>query len=187
VGFEPTVPASERAKTMHYLDRSSAVTGHLEHNTAVIFRVTFEPCYTLNTETVFLSETLLSTYQTHDSEDHGLYLMVFIHPFRAFISRPSFVGCSCCGVHLSIKLLMELFYWTSITWCSYIGHSFHCVYLFIIHNMMLLYRTFIWWCSFIEHASRRLHISNIHLTKALQHRSPCMARNLVLPYFEPSS
>jgi hypothetical protein len=27
VGFEPTVPASERAKTVHALDRSSTVTG----------------------------------------------------------------------------------------------------------------------------------------------------------------
>jgi FAD synthase len=27
VGFEPTIPASERAKTVHALDRSPAVTG----------------------------------------------------------------------------------------------------------------------------------------------------------------
>jgi hypothetical protein len=27
VGFEPTVPASERAKTVHALDRSATVTG----------------------------------------------------------------------------------------------------------------------------------------------------------------
>jgi hypothetical protein len=27
VGFEPTIPASERAKTVHNLDRSSIVTG----------------------------------------------------------------------------------------------------------------------------------------------------------------
>jgi hypothetical protein len=29
VGFEPTIPASERAKTVHDLDRSAAVTGIL--------------------------------------------------------------------------------------------------------------------------------------------------------------
>jgi hypothetical protein len=27
VGFEPTIPASERAKTVHALDRSTTVTG----------------------------------------------------------------------------------------------------------------------------------------------------------------
>jgi hypothetical protein len=27
VGFEPTIPASERAKTVHALDRSATVTG----------------------------------------------------------------------------------------------------------------------------------------------------------------
>jgi hypothetical protein len=27
VGFEPTIPASERAKTLHALDRSATVTG----------------------------------------------------------------------------------------------------------------------------------------------------------------
>jgi hypothetical protein len=27
VGFEPTIPASERAKTVHVLDRSATVTG----------------------------------------------------------------------------------------------------------------------------------------------------------------
>jgi hypothetical protein len=29
VGFEPTIPASERAKTVHGLDRSATVTGML--------------------------------------------------------------------------------------------------------------------------------------------------------------
>jgi hypothetical protein len=29
VGFEPTIPASERAKTVHALDRSATVTGPL--------------------------------------------------------------------------------------------------------------------------------------------------------------
>jgi hypothetical protein len=29
VGFEPTIPASERAKTVHALDRSATVTGSL--------------------------------------------------------------------------------------------------------------------------------------------------------------
>jgi hypothetical protein len=29
VGFEPTIPASERAKTVHALDRSSTVTGNI--------------------------------------------------------------------------------------------------------------------------------------------------------------
>jgi hypothetical protein len=28
VGFEPMIPASERAKTVHALDRSPTVTGH---------------------------------------------------------------------------------------------------------------------------------------------------------------
>jgi hypothetical protein len=28
VRFEPTIPASERAKTVHALDRSATVTGH---------------------------------------------------------------------------------------------------------------------------------------------------------------
>jgi hypothetical protein len=29
VGFEPTIPASERAKTVHALERSATVTGQL--------------------------------------------------------------------------------------------------------------------------------------------------------------
>jgi hypothetical protein len=29
MGFEPTIPASERAKTVHGLDRSATVTGRL--------------------------------------------------------------------------------------------------------------------------------------------------------------
>jgi hypothetical protein len=29
VGFEPTIPASERAKTVHVLDRSATVTGYV--------------------------------------------------------------------------------------------------------------------------------------------------------------
>jgi hypothetical protein len=33
VGFEPTVPASERAKTVHPLDRSATVTGLVVNNT----------------------------------------------------------------------------------------------------------------------------------------------------------
>jgi hypothetical protein len=31
VGFELTIPASERAKTVHALDRSATVTGPLEY------------------------------------------------------------------------------------------------------------------------------------------------------------
>jgi hypothetical protein len=31
VGFEPTIPASERAKTVHVLDRSATVTGNLRN------------------------------------------------------------------------------------------------------------------------------------------------------------
>jgi hypothetical protein len=31
MGFEPTVPASARAKTVHPLDRSATVTGKLPH------------------------------------------------------------------------------------------------------------------------------------------------------------
>jgi hypothetical protein len=31
VGFEPTIPASERAKTVHALDRSVTVTGLLDN------------------------------------------------------------------------------------------------------------------------------------------------------------
>jgi hypothetical protein len=30
VGFEPTIPASEQAKTVHVLDRSATVTGRVE-------------------------------------------------------------------------------------------------------------------------------------------------------------
>jgi hypothetical protein len=30
VGFEPTIPASERAKTVYVLDRSATVTGNME-------------------------------------------------------------------------------------------------------------------------------------------------------------
>jgi hypothetical protein len=33
VGFEPTIPASERAKTVHTLDRAATVTGFIEHLT----------------------------------------------------------------------------------------------------------------------------------------------------------
>jgi hypothetical protein len=33
VGFEPTIPASERAKTVHALDRSTTVTGTIMYTT----------------------------------------------------------------------------------------------------------------------------------------------------------
>jgi hypothetical protein len=33
VGFEPIVPASKRAKTVHALDRSATVTGSDKYNT----------------------------------------------------------------------------------------------------------------------------------------------------------
>jgi hypothetical protein len=36
VGFEPTIPASERAKTVHALDSSATVTGTTEIYTAAI-------------------------------------------------------------------------------------------------------------------------------------------------------
>jgi hypothetical protein len=31
VGFEPTIPASQRVKAVHALDRSATVTGYLEY------------------------------------------------------------------------------------------------------------------------------------------------------------
>jgi hypothetical protein len=39
VGFEPTIPASERAKTVHALDRSATVTGTVQ-DTAPEIRAT---------------------------------------------------------------------------------------------------------------------------------------------------
>jgi hypothetical protein len=36
VEFEPTVPASERAKTVHALDRSATVTGGSYFNTQIL-------------------------------------------------------------------------------------------------------------------------------------------------------
>jgi hypothetical protein len=32
VGFEPTIPAFERVKTVHVFDRSATVIGHYEYN-----------------------------------------------------------------------------------------------------------------------------------------------------------
>jgi hypothetical protein len=32
MGFEPTIPGSERAKTVHALDRSDTMTGHMNNN-----------------------------------------------------------------------------------------------------------------------------------------------------------
>jgi hypothetical protein len=40
VGFEPTVPASERAKTVHSLDRSATVTGqYLTYGPEITYEV----------------------------------------------------------------------------------------------------------------------------------------------------
>jgi hypothetical protein len=39
VGFEPTVPASERAKTVHALDRSANVIGGLQINSTFIILI----------------------------------------------------------------------------------------------------------------------------------------------------
>jgi hypothetical protein len=40
VGFEPTIPASERAKTMHALDRSGTVTGPVKNTSLkVVFHI----------------------------------------------------------------------------------------------------------------------------------------------------
>jgi hypothetical protein len=44
MGFEPTIPASERAKTVHALDRSATVTGHIyatTHYLCWLFRLKF--------------------------------------------------------------------------------------------------------------------------------------------------
>jgi hypothetical protein len=36
VGFEPTIPASERAKTVHALDRSATVTGKFHFYAGIV-------------------------------------------------------------------------------------------------------------------------------------------------------
>jgi hypothetical protein len=36
VGFEPTIPATERAQTVHTLDRSATVTGDMTYITVII-------------------------------------------------------------------------------------------------------------------------------------------------------
>jgi hypothetical protein len=41
VGFEPTVPASERAKTVRALDRSATVTGRLTDIVCIYFSSVF--------------------------------------------------------------------------------------------------------------------------------------------------
>jgi hypothetical protein len=43
VGFEPTVPASERAKTVHALDRSATVTGFLPLQVNILTPPGYEP------------------------------------------------------------------------------------------------------------------------------------------------
>jgi hypothetical protein len=43
VGFEPTIPGSERAKTVHALDRSTTVTGVFPiSDRKVAFEINFE-------------------------------------------------------------------------------------------------------------------------------------------------
>jgi hypothetical protein len=41
VGFEPTIPASEQAKTVHVLDRSATVTGRFQ-TTKLNFLINFQ-------------------------------------------------------------------------------------------------------------------------------------------------
>jgi hypothetical protein len=43
VGFEPTIPASEQAKTVHVLDRSATVTG-----TSTLLPTVNKACHEIN-------------------------------------------------------------------------------------------------------------------------------------------
>jgi hypothetical protein len=40
MGFEPTIPASERAKTVHASDRAATVTGCADSNTRFYYQLT---------------------------------------------------------------------------------------------------------------------------------------------------
>jgi hypothetical protein len=75
VGFEPTIPASERAKTVHALDRSATVTGAVcnyknkiqqeqEKGQSIIFRQDLEFLIWLNTrfDSYVTALTLLQSY-----------------------------------------------------------------------------------------------------------------------------
>jgi hypothetical protein len=69
VGFEPTIPASERAKTVHALDRSATVTGHLVLESFVIWRNKLAAVITLLTCVREVSGSNLDRHT--DSPDWG--------------------------------------------------------------------------------------------------------------------
>jgi hypothetical protein len=54
VGFEPTIPASERAKTVHALDRAVTMTGYCMFNyMSIIFRdATFDKYITITNKLI---------------------------------------------------------------------------------------------------------------------------------------
>jgi hypothetical protein len=70
VGFEPTIPASERAKTVHVLDRSATVTGLLY--------------------ITFLLMCLFIAYPSISSPFAGLFIRPYIYPYiRQYFYPPS--------------------------------------------------------------------------------------------------
>jgi hypothetical protein len=72
VGFEPTIPASERAKTVHSLDRSATVTG-----TGIYIPIcNFYVLHHLITETILLRNSLTRTFEEVNSD----FLLIRIFP-----------------------------------------------------------------------------------------------------------
>jgi hypothetical protein len=61
VGFELTVPASERAKTVHALDRSASVTGYALDRSAAV------------TGSITINIAKLVLTKLHNEELHNLY------------------------------------------------------------------------------------------------------------------
>jgi hypothetical protein len=78
VGFELTIPAFERAKTVHALDRAATVIGSAKHNSSIMKQTFIEPC-------------LRVTYTFHSSIEYEnwVHIFMFFYIFKDYCTSHS--------------------------------------------------------------------------------------------------
>jgi hypothetical protein len=86
VGFEPTIPAFERAKTVHALDRWALVTGELKYgplnwSVPVYFGLKFQAKCVYRNSFEFLDVSLQADSQCVLSKHGPLRLVLFVGAF----------------------------------------------------------------------------------------------------------